>query len=113
MKALVRAFYFVPVIGWLTKDAVHGTPEAKYFFAANMAVLLIGAIYLVGYPLVITLALLGSAAGLSGLVLLTAPDAFDLRSSQAVAKAPAPPVRKAPQAGKAPMAGKAPQARAA
>ncbi|RJF68738.1 hypothetical protein [Rhodopseudomonas palustris] len=94
MKALVRAFYYVPVIGWLTKDAVHGTPEAKYFFAFNMAVLLFGAIYLIGYPLVITLGLLGSAAGLSGLVLLTMGDAFDRRASRAVARAPAPPLRK-------------------
>lgn len=91
---MIRAFYYVPVIGWLAKDAVHGTPEAKYFFAFNMVVLLLGAIYLVGYPLVITLGLIGSAAGLSGLVLLTAGDAFDLRSSSAVAAAPAPPVRK-------------------
>ncbi|ABD05864.1 conserved hypothetical protein [Rhodopseudomonas palustris HaA2] len=94
MSAVVRMFYNVPVIGWLVKDAVHGTPEAKYFFAFNLVVLLIAGIYFIGYPLLITLGLIGSAAGLSGLVLLTCGDAFDSRASDAVARAPAPPVRK-------------------
>ncbi|MBI5131096.1 MAG: hypothetical protein HZA66_16775 [Rhodopseudomonas palustris] len=94
MKAPIRMFYYVPVIGWLVKDAVHGTPEAKYFFAFNAVVLLVGAIAIIGYPLVITLGLIGSAAGLSGLVLLTCGDAFDRRAARAVARAPAPPVRK-------------------
>ncbi|MBB1090762.1 hypothetical protein HUU61_05630 [Rhodopseudomonas palustris] len=93
MKALARTFYHVPVIGWLTKDAVHGSPEAKYFFTFNMAVLFVGLIYFIGYPLVITLALIGAGAGLSGLVLLTAPDAFDSRSSRTTVAMPAPPPR--------------------
>lgn len=94
MNAVVRTFYNVPVIGWLVKDAVHGAPDAKYFFAFNIVVLLIGGIYFIGYPLLITLGLIGSAAGLSGLVLLTAPDAFDSRSSRATVETPAPPRRK-------------------
>jgi hypothetical protein len=86
-------FYHVPVIGWLAKDAVHGSPEAKYFFGFNLLVVLVALIYVVGYPLVITLALIGSAAGLSGLVLLTAGDAFDSRSSRTTVAMPAPPRR--------------------
>lgn len=101
VKALVRTFYHVPVIGWLTKDAVHGSPEARYFFLFNIVVAMAGLIYLFGYPLVITLALIGAGLGLSGLVVLTAGDAFDRRASQPaieVTRRPQPaarPIRKA------------------
>jgi hypothetical protein len=76
-QALVRAFYHVPVIGWLTRDAVHGSPDAKYYFIGNVAVALAALIFYFGYPLVITLALIGSALGLSGIVMLTMGDWLD------------------------------------
>jgi prepilin signal peptidase PulO-like enzyme (type II secretory pathway) len=85
---LVQIFYSVPVIGWLAKDAVHGTDEAKYFFLFNVVVVLAGAIYAFGYPLAITLALIGTGLALSGVVLLTMGDVIDRLMSR-----PAPAVR--------------------
>ena len=34
----------LPVVGWLLRDAIHGRPEAKYYFLANC--LLAGALAL-------------------------------------------------------------------
>jgi hypothetical protein len=101
LRALVQIFYHVPVIGWLTKDAVHGSPEARYFFGFNLLMAMVGLVYLFGYPLVITLALIGAGAGLSGLVLLTAGDAFDRRASQVSVATPAPPRRERPNLARA------------
>jgi hypothetical protein len=74
---LGRIFYSVPVIGWLAKDAVHGTDEAKYFFLFNVFVVLAGAVYVVGYPLAITLALVGTGLGLGWVILLSMGDVID------------------------------------
>lgn len=82
MGVLVRAFYHVPVIGWLVKDAQHGSPEAPYFFLFNAVVVGAALIYFFGYPLVITVAVAGAFCGLAGLVVLTAGDAFDPRASE-------------------------------
>jgi hypothetical protein len=82
-----RIFYSVPVIGWLVKDAVHGTDEAKYFFLFSALVILAGAIYAFGYPLAITLALIGTGLGLGWVILLSMGDVIDrLMSQPAVAK---------------------------
>jgi len=75
--------YRIPVAGWLIRDAVLGQPDAKYYFIANMAVLLLGLVWLLGYPLVICLALGMAAVALSGLVVLTAGDAFGRSPSAA------------------------------
>jgi len=75
-------FYSIPVVGWLVKDAVHGSPEAPYFFLFNAVVAGAALIYFFGYPLVITVAVAGAFAGLAGLVVLTAGDAFDKRAKQ-------------------------------
>ena len=69
--------YRIPLAGWLIRDAVRGQPDAKYYFIANVAVLLLGLVWLFGYPLVICLALGMAAVALSGLVVLTAGDAFE------------------------------------
>ncbi|MBI5261074.1 MAG: hypothetical protein HY852_04565 [Bradyrhizobium sp.] len=76
MKVSSLSFYNVPVIGWMAKDAVHGSEEAKYFFIFNIAVLFGVLVYAFGYPFVITFALFGTACGLVGLVILTGSDAF-------------------------------------
>lgn len=90
VRALVRAFYHLPVIGWLVRDAVHGSPEAKYYFIGNVAVVMAGLIYYFGYPLVITLAQVGTVLGLSGIVMLTMGDWLDkLGAPKAVAQRPA------------------------
>ncbi|MGV3635518.1 MAG: hypothetical protein ACO1NY_14300 [Pseudorhodoplanes sp.] len=77
MDIALRAFYHVPVIGWMAKDAVQGAPDAKYYFAANIAVLYAALVYLIGYPFVIVTALVAAVLVLSTIVFLTALDFFD------------------------------------
>lgn len=77
MKVLGKIFYSVPVIGWLVKDAVHGTDEAKYFFFFNAFIALGVSVYTFGYPLAITLALIGTGLGLSWVILLSMGDVIE------------------------------------
>lgn len=86
MGIFARIFYSVPVVGWLVKDAVHGSDEAKYFFLFNVLVVLAGAIYAFGYPLAITLALIGTGLGLSWVILLSMGDVIERLMSQSAAK---------------------------
>jgi len=95
LRALVQTFYYVPVIGWLVKDAKHGSPEAPYFFLFNAVVIGAALIYFFGYPLVITVAVGLAFCGIAGLVVLTAGDAFDKRASQ-IAKQDLKPARRNP-----------------
>ena len=77
MNLSVRAFYRVPLIGWLTKDAVQGAPDAKYYFVMNIGIAYAALLYLVGYPLLIVTALTAAALMLSGIVILTASDLIE------------------------------------
>jgi len=77
MNLSVRAFYRVPLIGWLTKDAVQGAPDAKYYFFVNIGILYAALVYVVGYPLVIVSALTATALMLCGIVILTASDMIE------------------------------------
>jgi len=88
MRLSYQTLYHIPVAGWLARDAVRGLPDAKYYFAGNLVVVLGALTYSFGYPFVICLALGGAALGLSGLVLITAGDMFasePTRSSRAIA----------------------------
>ena len=76
MRVSSLSFYDVPVIGWMVRDAVHGSADAKYFFIFNVAVLFGAAIYVFGYPFVISLALLATGSAITFLVVLTGSDAF-------------------------------------
>ncbi|GLH81616.1 hypothetical protein SSBR45G_65250 [Bradyrhizobium sp. SSBR45G] len=92
MQAIAQTFYRVPVIGWMTREAVHGPADAKYFFAFNLVVLFAALVYTFGYPFLISVALFEAAAGLAFLVVLTASDAFTKQ------RAPAPdPTLRAPR----------------
>jgi fatty acid desaturase len=75
-----------PVLGWLVRDAIHGLPDAKYYFFANCALLLVAAIYTFGYPLVIVLALTLAAFALVMLVHMTAADTFSKANRKALAE---------------------------
>jgi hypothetical protein len=83
---LVRIFYYVPLIGWLLKDAVHGSDGARYFFLFNILIVLAGLVYVVGYPLVITLALIGTGLGLSWVILLSMGDVIERVMSRRATK---------------------------
>jgi len=72
----IRTFYQIPVFGWMAKDAIQGAEDAKYYFVFNVVALFALLAFEIGYPFVISFALLGTASGLTFLVLLTASDAF-------------------------------------
>lgn len=91
MTDVARLAFRVPILGWLLHDAIAGLPDAKYYFAANLALTLIALIYLFGYPLLITLAVFAAFAGLTMIVVLTAIDAFGRtpkRSAPAASRRP-------------------------
>ena len=95
MDIALRSFYHVPLLGWMTRDAVEGAPDAKYYFAANVAVLLVALVYGIGYPFVIITAIVAAALMLSAIVLFTAIDFFD--NSQRRPRRPHNAARKQPK----------------
>lgn len=85
MEIAGQAVLRLPVFGWLVRDAIYGLPDAKYYFFANCALALAVAIYFVGYPLVITLALIAAGISLVLLVYMTAADTFSQANRRALA----------------------------
>jgi len=76
MELAARAFFRVPVIGWLAGDAIHGHSDAKYYFIANLLLAFAFLVYVFGYPFLICSALAAAASALTFLVVLTASDLF-------------------------------------
>lgn len=72
-----QVLYRVPLFGWMTREAVEGPDDAKYYFAGNVVLLLAFAVWQVGYPLLIILALAGAGLGLATIVVFTAADMFE------------------------------------
>ncbi|HVZ53408.1 MAG TPA: hypothetical protein VG986_15695 [Pseudolabrys sp.] len=89
MSASRKAFFRIPLFGWLLKDAVYGPPDAKYYFMWNLLVVVALAVYAFGYPLLITMCLMAAAAALTMIVVLTASDLFDAKSRAVPAAASA------------------------
>jgi len=87
MTTFARTFLHVPVFGWLLKDAIFGAADAKYYLFGNLFVFLAALVYMVGYPLLIVLALTATAAALSMIVVLTATDLIDQRARRIKARA--------------------------
>ncbi|MBS0249167.1 MAG: hypothetical protein JSR61_21340 [Proteobacteria bacterium] len=79
MDMAIRAFYQVPVVGWLAKDAARGKPDARYYFFFNIVILYAVTVYIVGYPLLIVTALTATALLLTSIVALTATDMIENR----------------------------------
>lgn len=77
MDTAVRAFYQVPLLGWLAKDAAHGAPDAKYYFLVNILIVYALLVYAIGYPFLIVTALTAAASALTAIVVLTATDLID------------------------------------
>lgn len=73
----VRLVYHVPIVGWMLKDAVHGSPDARVFFAINLVAFFIVMTVLYGYAFVISAALTATAVAMVTLIILTAGDVFD------------------------------------
>lgn len=76
MTTALKIFYYAPILGWMLRDAIRGAPDAIYYFAFNVVTLFAYLVYAFGYPLVISVALAGAASALTGLVAITASDAF-------------------------------------
>lgn len=68
---VLRAFFLVPVLGWLLKDAVNGRESARIFFAVNCVLLLAAAVAVFGYPVLIVAALALVPVVFAGLFVLT------------------------------------------
>ncbi|MGH2341489.1 hypothetical protein ACRC7T_08360 [Segnochrobactraceae bacterium EtOH-i3] len=71
----------IPVLGWMINDAVRGRADAKYWFAFNVVAIVILLTWLIGYPFVIIMALFGTFAMLTTIVLLTAGDLLSRRKA--------------------------------
>ncbi len=76
MPVVARLALRTPVLGWMVHDAINGLPDAKYYFAANVAIFVVAMVYLVGYPFLILLALLATFLALSMIVGFTALELF-------------------------------------
>lgn len=81
MALAARMFLRVPMIGWLVRDAIHGLPDAKYYFLGNLLLAFAALVYLFGYPFFICSLLAATAAYLTFLVVFTASDLFDKKSN--------------------------------
>jgi hypothetical protein len=64
MDLALRTFFRLPIIGWLVRDAVHGAPDAKYYFMANLLLAFVLLLYEFGYPFLISFALTAAAIAL-------------------------------------------------
>jgi hypothetical protein len=77
MNLALRTFFRIPIIGWLVRDAVHGAPDARYYFMANLLLAFVLLLYEFGYPFLISFALTATALALIFIVVLTAADLFE------------------------------------
>lgn len=69
--------FLVPVFGQLFRDAVFGHEDAKYYFVANLALILFWSFYTFGYPAVIIYALAATFSAMTFLVVLTSQDLIE------------------------------------
>lgn len=51
-----RAFFSVPVIGWLARDVLYGDHDNIYYFMVIVVTLLIGAVLTWGLPALVVIA---------------------------------------------------------
>lgn len=51
--AFIRLFYWVPLIGWMLRDAFEGREGAVVWFLANLVMLWVLAVMFFSYPAVI------------------------------------------------------------
>ncbi len=68
---VLRALYWVPLFGWMLKDAVHGDTLSRVLFGVNLLVLWVLATMIFGYAAVILPALVLTVTFLATIVLLT------------------------------------------
>lgn len=69
--ALLRLVYFIPVFGWMVREAVEGSLEAKAYFVLSMFLTAVALVITFGYPALITIALAGVAMGMTVVIATT------------------------------------------
>lgn len=57
MQTIARAAYYIPVFGWMLKEAVRGPDATKFLFIVNLMLIWFLAIVAFGYPAIILPAL--------------------------------------------------------
>jgi hypothetical protein len=68
---VLRALYWIPIFGWLLRDAVYGDTLSRAFFVVNLLVLWALAVFILGYAAIIIPALLVTPTFLAVIVVLT------------------------------------------
>ena len=68
---VLRALYWIPIFGWLLRDAVHGDTLSRVFFVMNLLVLWALAVFIFGYAAIIIPALVITPTFLAVIVVLT------------------------------------------
>lgn len=68
---VLRALYWIPIFGWLLRDAVYGDTLSRVFFVMNLLVLWALAVFIFGYAAVIIPALVITPTFLAVIVVLT------------------------------------------
>ncbi|MCC5978470.1 MAG: hypothetical protein JJU21_10440 [Salinarimonas sp.] len=68
---VLRALYWIPLFGWLLRDAVYGDTLSRIFFVVNLLVLWALAVVIFGYAAVIIPALLLTPTFLAIIVAFT------------------------------------------
>ncbi len=68
---VLRALYWIPIFGWLLRDAVYGDTLSRVFFVVNLLVLWALAVFIFGYAAIIIPALLVTPTFLAVIVVLT------------------------------------------
>jgi hypothetical protein len=76
MGQVARLALRAPVFGWMIKDAIHGRPEAKYYFAFNVIAVYALLVYFIGFPFLILTADALAFAALGFIIYMSAADSF-------------------------------------
>jgi hypothetical protein len=76
MQQVGRLALRAPVFGWMIHDAIHGLPDAKYYFAVNVAIVWALLVYLIGFPFLIVSADLLAFSALGFIIYMSAADSF-------------------------------------
>jgi hypothetical protein len=68
---VLRALYWIPIFGWLLRDAVHGDTLSRILFVVNLLVLWALSVMIFGYAAIIIPALLLTPTILAIIVVFT------------------------------------------
>jgi hypothetical protein len=76
MEIAGRTALKTPVFGWMIHDAIHGLPDAKYYFGVNVILLAAVLTYLIGFAFLITVADIAALLAIVFIIYMSAADSF-------------------------------------